>query len=142
MPNKFVELYESTVALHERFNTSQTVQQSLERFNEEYQETLNEVPLGDLNRLSDEFVDAIVTTIGVFRSIAKSSNASANIQAMFFVMKHLHNLYLVIRKNKVSDELIEKSIDRVIQKNNAKTLETHELDKATGKIKRLTKEIS
>lgn len=136
MPNKFVELYESTVALYERFNTSQTVQQSLERFNEEYQETLNEVPLGDLNRLSDEFVDAIVTTIGVFRSISKSNNANENIQAVFFVMKHLHNLYLVIRKNKVSDELIEKSIDRVIQKNNAKTTNTHELNKATGKITR------
>jgi len=34
--NSLLSLYNSTVALHERFNTSQTVQQSLNRFTEEY----------------------------------------------------------------------------------------------------------
>ena len=139
MANYLAELYQSTVELHERFNTSQTVQQSLELFTEEYTETLNEVPTGNKERLTEEFVDTLVTTIGVFRSIVKSENNLKNLNAMFLVIKKLHELYLVIRKNDISNEQLEKSFEKVINKNNAKTLETHTLDHSTGKIKRVSR---
>ena len=134
--NSLVELYQSTVALHERFNTSQTVQQSLERFTEEYNEVLNEIPDAHRDNIANEFVDSLVTIIGVLRSIDKSTNEKENYQAMFVVIKGLAELYFAIRKVHVENQHIQEAVQRVIVKNNAKTVETHYLDQETGKIKR------
>lgn len=139
MTNGLLALYQSTVALHERFNTSQTVQQSLKMFTEEFNEVLNEVPSGNIDKLTDEIVDCLVTTIGVFISISKTPNKMGDFevyQAVFFMTKYLNDIYLIYRKNSISYEQLETSINRVIAKNDAKTTETHELDKTTGKITR------
>lgn len=136
MTNSLVALYESTVALHERFNTSQTVQQSLKMFAEEYNEVLNEIPKGDKIKISEEFVDVLVTTLGVTMSIGKSNDKIEIYQALFIMLKGLGELYFAIRKAGVESKDLEPSVLNVVAKNNAKTLETHELDKTTGKITR------
>lgn len=134
--NSLVELYQSTVALHERFNTSQTVQQSLERFSEEYNEVLNEIPSGNKDKISEEFADVLVTVIGVIRSIEKSNSKVEIYQALFLMLKGLGELYFAIRKSGVESKDLEPFVLKVAAKNNAKTLETHYLDSLTGKIKR------
>lgn len=134
--NSLLSLYQSTVALHERFNTSQTVQQSLNRFTEEYNEVLDAVTNQDLENIKEEFVDVLVTAIGVFLSMSKSESNFNNLQALFVMIKGFQELYLVIRKAGVTSEMLETPINKVIAKNNAKTLETHELNSETGKITR------
>lgn len=134
--NSLLSLYQSTVALHERFNTNQTVQQSLELFTEEYNEVLDAVTKGDLENTKEEFVDCVVTAIGVFHSMSKSESNYNNLQALFVMLKSFQELYLVIRKAGVTSEMLETPINKVIAKNDAKTLETHELNTTTGKITR------
>lgn len=136
MTNALYDLYQSTVALHERFNTNQTVQQSLNRFTEEYNEVLDAVTKNDLENTKEEFIDCLVTAIGVFVSIGKSDSNINNFKAFFILLKGFQELYLVIRKAGVTSEMLEEPINKVIRKNNAKTLETHELNATTGKITR------
>lgn len=140
LSNNLINLYESTVALHERFNTSQTVQQSLERFVEEYTETLDALNSENVrDDLKHEFVDCLVTVIGVFRSISKSDNNLECLSALFFVIKSLYELYVVYRKQGLEAKDLEQPILDVIKKNDSKTLKTHYLSKETGKITRIGK---
>lgn len=137
--NLLVELYNSTVALHERFNTNQTVQQSINLFAEEYNEVLDAASKQDKEQIAHEFVDCLVTIIGVFRSIEKNNSNKDALQALFVIVKDMYSLYLVLRRNGISNDMLNEPIVRVITKNNAKTLETHKLDTVTGKIQRIGK---
>lgn len=136
--NNFSKLVQSTLDLHNRFGTAQTVEQSQQIFTEEYNEVLDAVSQGEsVERISQEFVDAIVTVIGIFRSLFNSDNIGAfSASTLFFMIKSVYELYIVIRKNNVKPEDIEKAMVFVIEKNNNKSLGSHEFNSVTGKITR------
>lgn len=137
--NILSELIQSTFALHERFKTAQTVQQALERFIEEYDETLDAIAEGKTkDEVAQEFVDVLVTIIGVFISLQKSTDNRESLITLFMLIKQTHALYQAIRKYGIESTMLEQPMRKVIDKNNAKTLETHSLDMTTGKIKRKT----
>lgn len=103
----FAALVHSTNALHERFDTAQTVEQAFALFQEEAGE-FGEEALSSFRMaypLTEEAVDVIVTVLGVLRAAGVDDGALAAI------------------------------MQAVAAKNDAKTHDTHEVN-AAGKIAR------
>lgn len=139
--NILVSLIQSTNDLHNRFGTAQTIEQSLIYMTEEYNEVLDAISTDepDLDNLKEEIVDVIVTLIGVVKSMFNDSNNTNVLKVMYPISKMIGDVYLIAKRNKITSEDLQKSIDVVINKNNAKTFETHYVNRETGKITRIGK---
>lgn len=101
----FARLADSTQALHERFNTRQNAKQAAERVHEEADEVVKAATQNDLEAAELEILDTIVTAIGLCRAVGTTI-----------------------------DRVMARA-DEVIEKNDSKTHETHEL-RFDGKIAR------
>lgn len=123
LPDVFAGLIQSTISLHQRFGTNQTLEDAYLIFMEEYNEWVDEgmkhpdFADGDpsdtfsLDSFNEEMVDVFVTLVGL--SIAMSKREGKN-----------HYLPLINAMQAVTD------------KNNAKDETTHYLNEKTGKVTR------
>ena len=139
--NILVSLIQSTNDLHNRFGTAQTVEQSLNYLAEEYNEVIDAVSSSepDIENLKEEIVDVIVTLVGVVKSMFTDSNNTSVLKTMYPISKIIGDVYLIAKRNKITSEDLQSAMQVVINKNNAKTLETHYVNKETGKITRIGK---
>lgn len=139
--NILVSLIQSTNDLHNRFGTAQTIEQSLLFLTEEYNEVLDAVSNSepDIENLKEEIVDVIVTLVGVVKSMFDAPHNTNVLKAMYPISKIIGDVYLIAKRNKITSEDLQTAIEKVINKNNAKTLETHYVNQETGKITRIGK---
>lgn len=134
--NKFTELINSTLELHQRFNTNQTVKQAAERVVEEFEECINAVEDENLNNLREEIVDVFVTLIGLALSFTKSTDGFEVFKHLWEIARILRGIHALTTKYNITYDVLVPYMDKVILKNNSKTSETHYLDNKTGKITR------
>lgn len=139
--NKFIELIQSTLDLHSRFETKQTVKQAAERVVEEYEECINAVEDENLKLLREEIVDVFVTLIGLTLSFTKSNDGFEVFKHLWEIARVLRGIYAFTTKYEITYDLLVPYMDLVIKKNNSKTFETHFLNDKTGKIERKPLEV-